>query len=184
MESNNEKIENQNVVNEENKKVKETKINIKSKFKFIVFGIAILIILLLVLSLINSKSGSIETKVKVSLDRIVEKSDLETANITYNVIAKKCKTDGCDKSSNNIKDFEYVVSCKGTITAGIDFNNVKLEVDKKNKKVTITIPEASITGEPNIGSIKFLDGNDVAANELPNARNLCKETVIEKSEKQ
>lgn len=39
--------------------------------------------------LINNHEGNIKTVIKSSLDKIVEKSDLETANVTYNVIAKK-----------------------------------------------------------------------------------------------
>ena len=124
--------------------------------------------------------GSVKTHIKTSLESIVEKSDLETANITYNVIAKKCKDEKkCDKKSNNIDDFKYVVSCKGTITAGIDFKKINIEVD--GKKVLITMPEATIVGEPNIGSIKFINGKDLEAAELPDARKLCQETAIEKS---
>jgi hypothetical protein len=132
---------------------------------------------------ITAKKGSVTVKVKSLLNELVEKSDLETVNFTYNVIAKKCREDElCDKSSNKIEDFEYVVSCSGTITAGIDFKDVKIENDSKNKKIIINIPEATIKGEPNIGTIKFLNGKDVAASELPNARKLCQETTKEKSE--
>ena len=114
----------------------------------------------------------------------LEKSDLETATITYNVIAKKCKDEKkCDKSSNNINDFKYVASCKATITAGLDFKKVEIEVDEKNKKVIIKIPDAIIKGDPNIGSIKFLNGNELNSSEYADARKLCQETALEKSKK-
>lgn len=146
--------------------------------------VCILLIVLLISFFSKKGDGKVKTQIKTTLDSIVEKSDLETANITYNVIAKKCKNDSnCDKNSNNIDDFKYVVSCKGTITAGIDFKKVNIEVDEKNKKVIITMPEATIKGDPNIGSIKFLNGKDLKAAELPDARKLCQETAKEKSEK-
>lgn len=161
-------------VKEENKKgVKNNKA---------IFPVIIVLLLIIVIGLFVATRGhgSVKTHIKTSLESIVEKSDLETANITYNVIAKKCKDEKkCDKKSNNIDDFKYVVSCKGTITAGIDFKKINIEVD--GKKVLITMPEATIVGEPNIGSIKFINGKDLEAAELPDARKLCQETVIEKS---
>lgn len=130
-----------------------------------------------------NKEGQIKMKVKSTLEKVVEKSDLETVTITYNVIAKKCKDEeNCDKKSNNISDFQYVVSCKGSIVAGIDFQKIKVDVDEKDKKVIVKVPDATIIDEPNIHSIKFLNGNELSASELPNARKLCQETVKEKSE--
>lgn len=130
-----------------------------------------------------NKEGQIKMKVKSTLEKVVEKSDLETVTITYNVIAKKCKDEeNCDKKSNNISDFQYVVSCKGSIAAGIDFQKIKVDVDEKDKKVIVKVPDATIIDEPNIHSIKFLNGNELSASELPNARKLCQETVKEKSE--
>lgn len=156
------------------KKSKENK-----KLRILLFCITIISILV-ILTIID-KEGSVEIKVKSSLDRIVEKSDLQTVNLTYNVIAKQCKNkDECNKNSNNIDDFEYVVSCKGTVTAGIEFEQVKVEVDKKNHKIILNIPEATIK-EINIGTLNFLNGEDISANELPNARELCENTIKEKA---
>lgn len=152
--------------------------------KIIVMAAIILVVGVVILLVNGSKEGNIKSNAKISLDKIVEKSDLETANITYNVIAKKCKNEEeCDLNSNNITDFKYVVSCKGTITAGIDFSKIKIEQIDKEKKLIITMPEATLKGEPTIGSTKFLNGTDISANELPEARKLCQETVKEKSEK-
>lgn len=147
--------------------------------------ILIIIIVVIVFFLINtySNGGNIETKAKISLDKIVEKSDLETANITYNVIGKKCKNEKkCDLNSNKMSNFKYVVSCKGTLTAGIDFSKVKIDIDNNNKILKIEMPEVTLKGEPTIGSVKFLNGSDVPADELPNARKLCQETVKTRSE--
>ncbi len=157
----------------------------KSKKRVIKIKIPLIVIIVLVLVVLLMPKKEIKMKIKVksTLEKVVEKSDLETINITYNVIAKKCKDESnCDKTSNNIDDFSYVASCKGTITAGIDFQQVQVDVDTKNKKILVTMPEATIIGEPNILSIKLLNGNELAASETPNARKLCQETTKEKSE--
>ena len=165
------------------KKKKENLVKSDNKTKMFFIYLVSIVSLVLVVLMVTSKEGNIENKVKSSLDKIVEKGDLETVNFTYNVIAKQCKDKNkCNKKSNNIDDFEYVVSCKGTITAGIDFEKVEVKIDKKNKELIVTMPEANIT-ETNVGSLKFFHGADIPANELPNARNLCKETIEEKSQK-
>ena len=124
-------------VNEEKKKI--------TKSKSLVLVLVGIIIVLVVIFVIPNKERKIKISAKTSFDRFVEKSDLETVNFTYNVIAKKCKdTDNCDLKSNNIDDFEYVVSCKGILTAGIDFSEVEIKVDGKNKKLIVTLPDATI----------------------------------------
>lgn len=170
-------------VKEENDlKKKSSKGKSKGNIKYLIL---IIFIVAIAIILINtySNGGNIETKAKISLDKIVEKSDLETANITYNVIGKKCKNEKkCDLNSNKISNFEYVVSCKGTLTAGIDFSKVKIDIDNNNKILKIEMPEVTLKGEPTIGSVKFLNGSEVPADELPAARKLCQETVKTRSE--
>jgi hypothetical protein len=162
----------------------EVEKNKNKKSKKLLLIVLIIIAIIVVILLIPKKEREIKVKIKSTLEKVVEKSDLETVNITYNVIAKKCKDDNnCNKSSNDINEFEYVVSCKGQLTAGIDFSKIDIEVDDKNKKVIVFMPEATLTDEPNIISVKFLNGQDIDASELPNARRLCQETAKEKSDK-
>lgn len=144
----------------------------------------VFVIILILFILFYNKKGDIEVELKSSLTKLVEKNDLETASIVYNVIAKKCKdNETCDVTSNNINDFEYVVSCKGTLKAGIDFNNVKIELDKKNKKLIVEIPDATIIGEPNINPhMEYLKGDEVPASKLPEVLRLCQETTLAKSQ--
>ena len=170
-----------------NKELKQETIEIKieSDKKMKIPIIAIIIVALIIIfggSILTSKEGKTKNTVKSSLDKVVEKSDLETVSFTYNVIAKKCKNDkNCDLKSNDIDDFKYVVSCKGTVTAGLDFQNVKIDVEENKKIVTVKIPEATLSKTPSVGSVRFLN-EDVSADELPNARNLCAETIKYKSE--
>lgn len=166
------------VKEEKNKKIEMTDM----QKKLIIIILVVVIIILGIIFIVLNKAGETKTNVTSSLDRIVEKGDLETVNFTYNVIAKQCKDEeDCDLESNNIDDFEYVVYCTGTLTAGIDFEKVKVDLDKSNKKLIVTMPEATIT-EINVGTLKFLDGEEIPASELPNARKLCKETIKSKSD--
>lgn len=159
----------------------ESKIRLVNN-KWLIPLLLVFIVLLVVLFVNFNKEGQIKMKVKSTLEKIVEKSDLETVTFTYNVIAKQCRdNEVCDKTTNDINNFKYVVSCKGSIVAGIDFKKIVVDVNQKNKKVVIKIPEAAIIDEPNILSIKFLNGNELPASELPNARKLCQETIKEKS---
>ena len=158
------------------------KLNFKNNLiKYLTLLIVIVILVIVIIS-ITRKNSKIEVKVRSTLEKIVEKNDLETVSINYNVIAKECNAGvECDKTSNNIDDFYYVVSCKGTIVAGIDFKEVKIETNREEKKIIIEMPEAKIMGEPSIESVKFLNGDEISASVLPNARKLCQETITEKS---
>lgn len=156
--------------------------SIGKKTKFLLTGIIGILVIVLIILIASSKEGNVEYNVKSTLSRLVEKSDLETVDFTYNVIAKQCKKKGkCDKKSNNINDFEYVISCKGNVTVGIDFKDVKVKVEEEKKILSITLPDAKIK-EINVLSKKFMNGDDVPADELANAEKLCNDTVNEKSE--
>jgi hypothetical protein len=167
----------QSVIEEKSKKRKGN-----SKIIILIFVLLIICVISIYVFANTSKAGKITTNVKSSLEKIVEKSNLETVNFTYNVIAKKCKDEeNCDLESNKMSNFEYVVSCKGKITAGIDFNQIKITEEKKSKKIVITLPESSITSDPSISSIQFINGDELPADILPEARKLCQETIKSKS---
>ena len=146
-------------------------------------GVGMLLLLIVLFFFINNKDGITKTTVKSYFEKMVEKNDLETATFTYNVIAKKCKNENnCNLISNNIGDFEYVISCEGTVTAGINFEEVNFDLDKRNKKLLITMPEVTLK-EVNVKSMKFLNGEEISGDRLPEARKLCKDTIEEKSNK-
>ena len=82
-----------------NVETKETKKK-KNKIWLVVVLFILIIIGFYFFRKIN-KTEDIGFKVKSSLDKIVEKSDLETINITYNVIAKKCQdNEECNQDKN------------------------------------------------------------------------------------
>ena len=169
---------------EEENNNKKFIVNIKEKkSKFILISVTILIVIIIILSLGNGKR-TIKTHIKSTLTKLVEKSDLETATIMYNVIAKKCNDEEkCDLNSNNINDFKYVASCQGSVIASIDFKHVSIDVDDKNKKVIIKIPDATIKENIYTGIPKLLNGENLPMDILPEAKKLCKKTIKEKSDK-
>lgn len=177
---------NNNVEDKEDKieKTKKSKKKTK-KFKIVIPIIAIILIVAVIILIPKDKTRNVEIKVKSTLEKLVEKSELETISINYDVIAKKCKNDNnCDKKSNKISDFEYVVSCSGTVTAGIDFSKVNVETDNENKKIIIKVPEATISDDNiNVTSLIYLNGDEKNNGSYPEARKLCKQTMVEECSK-
>lgn len=158
----------------------------KKTTKIIIILVAIIIVLVLSLGILNSETGKLKISAESSLEKIVEKNDLETVSYTYNAIARQCKKAGCSTDSENTDDYKYFVSYEGTVSAGIDFKQVKIDVDKDNKKLIITVPEPKITGyNVDIGSLKFIFTKDKynEASELEQAFKLCKTDLENRSEK-
>lgn len=159
---------------------------LKITTKIIIILLIVIAILLFALGVANSKEGEIIISAKSSLERIVEKNELQTVNYTYNAIAKQPKNKNIPENSENDDDYKYFVLYEGMLSAGIDFKQVKINVDSDSKKLIITIPEPKITGyNVNIGSLKFIFTKDKynEASELENAFKLCKEDLQKRSEK-
>lgn len=177
-----ESSKNKNFIYNFNEKFKKS----KKSTKTIIFLLLIIVILLLALGIANSETGKLKITAKSSLEKIIEKNDLETVVYTYNAIAKQPKNAEINLESENNDDFKYFVSYKGTVTAGIDFKQVKIDVDKKAKKLIITVPEPKITGyNIDIGELNFIFRKDKydKASELESAFKLCKADLESRSEK-
>lgn len=154
--------------------------------KIIIILLVIIAILCLALGIANSETGKLKISATSSLEKIVEKNDLETVNYTYNAIAKQPKNENVSENSENTDDYKYFVSYQGSVSAGIDFKQVKIDVDEKEKKLIITVPEPKITGyNVDIGSLKFIFTKEKynEASELENAFKLCKSDLANRSEK-
>ena len=154
--------------------------------KIIIILLIIIAVLGVALGVVNSETGKLKISATSSLEKIVEKNDLETVNYTYNAIAKQPKRDDVPENSENTDDYKYFVSYEGTVSAGIDFKQVKIDIDKETKKLIITVPEPKITGyNVDIGSLKFIFTKDKynEASELENAFKLCKADLEARSEK-
>lgn len=121
-------------VNEE-KLEKKFKIGDK-KILVIVVLVAVVVAVLAIMITKNSKDR-LTISTKSTLEKIIEISDLSTIEYTYNAIVTKYDED-------KPKEVEYYVSYEGIVEAGIDFNEVKIEIDDKSKVISITLPPAKV----------------------------------------
>ena len=136
-------------------KVKITE-KIKEFFRKIKLVLIMILVILLLISIYEIICRFQERKFAItaqsSLEKIIEISELSTIEYTYNAIATKYKDDV--KDENNI---EYYVSYEGVVTVGIDFNEIKIEPNEKEKKITITLPEVEDHDiRVNMGTMEYI----------------------------
>ncbi len=170
--------------NNDLKKVENDKINIVVKNKRRIIPIILLLVLILIgITIITNKKGDIyKITSKSSLQKIIEINELSTVKYSYNAIARKYN--GKEEKADNI---EYYVKYEGFVNAGIDFNEVDIKVDDKNKKITITLPDVEIHDTSvDIGSLKYIfvtkkKEEDSISQE---AYKLCKSDLKNRAEKE
>jgi len=149
-------------VNENNdlKKKETNKMAIKSKefikglslqTKIIVILIIVILVMVLILFGVSKYNDAKHTiNVKSSLQKIVNINELSTIDYTYNAIAVKYKDDKVKKGNE-----EYYVAYEGTVTAGIDFNEIDIQID--GKKIMISLPAVEIHDvRVNMGSMDYI----------------------------
>jgi hypothetical protein len=85
---------------------------------------------------IVGSEGKVTTITESTIEDVFEISELQTADYIYNAITEVYDKDG--------KTLKYYVAYEGTVTAGIDFERVKTEVDNEAKTIRITVPDVSI----------------------------------------
>ena len=103
----------------------------KKSISIMLIGVIVLISTL-VISFITSQEGKFTTIAETSLKEVLTISELATVEYTYNSIAT-VKEDNTEK---------YYVAYKGTVQAGINFDDIKIE--EKEKKIIINIPDIRI----------------------------------------
>lgn len=157
--------------------IKITK-NVKSKSKILIAGVIIALLIAGVwFAIWTNGENQITTITKSTLQKVVEINELSTVDYTYNATVTKYDED---------KEV-YHVAYEGTVTAGIDFNEINIEVFEKEKKVVITVPEIEIhSTKVNMGTMKYIfiegkyDENTIAQETYK----LCKEDLKQRIEKE
>lgn len=115
-----------------------------------------------------------------TLQEIVNVSELSTYTAVYNGIAQVMNE---DKPEN----VDYYVSYEAEVYAGIDFQNVQIDVDNEAKKIQIKLPEVNITKvDVDIASMDFIFYNNKANTSTVSqeAYKACEADVQQESEKQ
>lgn len=133
----------------------------------------IIVFILIICNNIKANSSNLSTISTSSLQKVLEINELSTVNYTYNAVATKKDNKGNDA---------YYVAYEGIITAGIDFNKIKTEIIKDEKKVIITIPQIEIQDQKvSMETLEFIflkseyETEDVTVE----AYELCKENLKE-----
>lgn len=124
--------------------------------KVIFWGVVILVLVIVILAIYviqvkrNEEHGGVVTTIsKSTLEKVCEISELSTANYAYNAIATAYAEDG--------ESVRYRVAYEGTVTAGIDFTKLDINVDDENKKILIKVPEVEIqTTSVEAGKMEFI----------------------------
>ena len=100
-----------------------------------IIAICISIVILFVILIITDQAGQRTISSKSDLVKVLDVSELTSAEYIYNGIAIKTKKDN---------QVAYYVNYKGNVKAGINIKHISYEEDKENKKVIVTIPEIEV----------------------------------------
>lgn len=127
---------------------------------------------------IIGEEGEVTTITKSSIEEVLNISELQTADYIYNAIV-----DVYDEDGTTLK---YHVAYEGTITAGINFDEVEIEVLEDEKEIVLTMPEVSIQDTiVNSGTLEYIFTKDKYDNEKDNvykeAYSKCQEDLEEKA---
>lgn len=176
-------------VKEENKKIENLEVNEppiekpKRNMPILVAAIILVIVILLIVSISNQSKSRMTITTKSTLEKIVEISDLSTVDYTYNAIVTKYIDDepGKDRHDNA----EYYVSYEGIVSAGINFDEIEVEI--KDKVISIKLPEAKINEiRVDMGTLEYMkvgktNESDSISQE---AYKLCQKDLEERASKE
>lgn len=153
------------------KKIKETIKNLSKTTRYLLLGAIAAILVAVLLLIVFSGSGEVTINIETSLKEIIASSEFKTAEYTYNSIAE-------------IKDGDttkYHVAYKGTVSAGFNFEDVKIERD--GNAIKIVIPEIEIISVDVNTDMKYIFVKDKYDNEktYSEAYNACCADLEEKA---
>ena len=116
----------------------------------------IVVILIITTILFVNKNGrkKLEIIIKSNLEKIINVSDLSTLEAVYNGIAKVTNNEEPD-------EVDYYVSYDAKIKAGIDFQQVDINLDNEKKVIKVKIPEIKINDiNVDIASLDYIFMSD------------------------
>lgn len=143
----------------------------------VLFIIVAIIVFLFVKEKIVKRDSIPEIISKSTLEKVINVSDLSTFEAIYNGVASVAN----EEKPENI---DYYVSYEAKVKAGIDFEQVNLEVNEDEKRITVTLPEVKITDvNVDIASLDYIFMNKRANTETVSAQayKKCIEDVTNES---
>lgn len=137
------------------------------KLFFCILSIIVIIIigvLLFIIKCASTKNTESEIITKSNLEKIINVSDLSTLEAVYNGIARVA-------NAETPEQIDYYVSYNAKVKAGIDFQQVKIEVYAEEKVITVTLPEIKINDvNVDIASLDYIFLNDDVNTETVSAQ--------------
>ena len=178
----NREVNNEKILEENIDKVEEVKKEKKhSKFtKKIMLFIGVIVLIIVAISFMRVHTETrLTITTKSSLEKIIEINKLSTIEYTYNAIVTKYKND--EVKDDNV---EYYAAYNGKVTAGIDFNEINIDVNYKDKKIYITLPNVEIH-ETNVdmGTLDYIQEKNTSEKDSisQEAYKLCKNDLRERA---
>ena len=164
-------------MNQENKNPKKS-LTLKSKIiiSVIVFVVIVSIVVGCSVAVTNYRRSKSEPEIitEANLEKIINVSDLSTFEAVYNGITKVMNKERPER-------VDCYVSYEATVKAGIDMDEVSIEIDKDIKIITIDIPPVKINEvDVQLPSLDFIMENNKINEKtiLADAYNQCKKDAV------
>lgn len=107
---------------------------------------------------IIGEEGEVTTITESEIKEVFEIAELETADYIYNAVVHVNTSDG--------SAVKYHVAYQGTVTAGINFDEIEITVDNEQKIIYIKMPPVSILDTVvDSGKLKYIFEDDKYDNE-------------------
>lgn len=102
-----------------------------------------------VANFVGGEEGEVITISESSVKKVFEISELSTADYTYNAIVRAYAEDETT--------IRYYVAYEGKVKAGIDFNNIIIDINNEKKEISITLPDVEFQEKTvNLGTMEYI----------------------------
>lgn len=114
-------------------------VRVKSNRMWILIAIAVILFVVAPISVHTANSKAAARVISSTiLEKMINVSELSSYQAVYNGIAEV-------HNEKKPEKIDYYVSYEARIKAGIDFAKVKIDVDHRQNRITLTLPEVGIT---------------------------------------
>ena len=158
--------------------VRSIKRKLKALLVLLVIAAVIFCILFTLFKLLPNREGPIDVVSENNVRETIQESDLSTVEYTYNAVVTVKDKKG--------EEDAYYVAYEGTIKAGIDLDKVEVEVDKTNKEIKLTLPDAKVKSYVEEDSLDYIFKKKKYETEkvYANALKACKKDIKKESKRE
>lgn len=159
------------------KKIAEYLKECNQRVKLLIAGIVVgIVIILVAAALLFQKEPELAIVSESSLKEIINTDELATLEYFYHSIVQVK-----DEETDKVK---YHVTYEGTVRMGINFEEIKINIDEANKQINVLLPDAELFDyniEP--GTLDFIFEKEKYETEtvIIEAESVCKEDLRKKA---